>query len=75
MDSQDRQKKHPAICVCANLRRATRAITNVYDLALASSGLKITQFSLLRAVERNQPVAITALAEDLSTLRGRLGLD
>jgi DNA-binding MarR family transcriptional regulator len=44
----------------------------MYDLALASSGLKITQFSLLRAVERNEPVAITALAEEMALDRTTL---
>jgi len=77
MVSQPVQKKddavrHPPLCVCANLRRATRAITNLYDLALASSGLKITQFSLLRAVERSEPVAITALAEEMALDRTTL---
>jgi len=57
--------KWQSSCVCVNLRRAARAISQVYDEALAESGIKITQFSLLRAVERNEPVAISALAEEL----------
>ena len=72
MDSQDRQERFRPVCVCANLRRATRAITHLYDHALAPSGLKITQFSLLRAVERNEPAAITALAEELALDRTTL---
>jgi DNA-binding MarR family transcriptional regulator len=72
MDSQDRKSKYQPLCVCTNLRRATRAISNMYDAALASSGLKITQFSLLRAVERNEPVAITALAEEMALDRTTL---
>jgi len=72
MDSQDHKKKYQPVCVCTNLRRATRAISNMYDAALASSGLKITQFSLLRAVERNEPVAITALAEEMALDRTTL---
>ena len=77
MDTQvrrntDRLVEHHPTCVCANLRRATRAITNLYDAALASSGLKITQFSLLRAVGRNEPVAITALAEEMALDRTTL---
>lgn len=57
--------KWQSSCVCLNLRRAARAVSQIYDEALASSGIKITQFSLLRAVERNEPVAISALAEEL----------
>ena len=72
MDSQERKQKYRPVCVCTNLRRATRAISNMYDVALASSGLKITQFSLLRAVERNEPVAITALAEEMALDRTTL---
>lgn len=72
MDSQDRKENYQPVCVCANLRRATRAITNLYDLALASSGLKITQFSLLRAVARSEPVAISALAEEMALDRTTL---
>jgi len=57
--------KWQSSCVCVNLRRAARAVSQIYDEALAESGIKITQFSLLRAVERNEPVAISALAEEL----------
>lgn len=39
------------VCACANLRRATRAITQIYDDALRPSGLRITQLSLLKALE------------------------
>jgi DNA-binding MarR family transcriptional regulator len=34
-------------CACANLRRAARAVTQVFDEALAPSGLRATQFTLL----------------------------
>jgi hypothetical protein len=46
--------KWQSSCVCVNLRRAARAVSQIYDEALAESGIKITQFSLLRAVERNE---------------------
>jgi DNA-binding MarR family transcriptional regulator len=39
------------VCACANLRRATRALTQVYDDGLRPSGLRITQLSLLKALE------------------------
>jgi DNA-binding MarR family transcriptional regulator len=34
-------------CACANLRKAARAVTQVFDVALAPSGLRATQFTLL----------------------------
>lgn len=51
-----------ATCVCGRLRRATRALTQLYDDALAPSGLLVTQFSLLRNLAREGPLTITALA-------------
>lgn len=40
----------PLPCTCANIRRATRAITQLYDAALRPTGLRITQFTLLQAL-------------------------
>src|SRR5579872_1630326 len=37
-------------CVCANLRRANRAVTHLFDLVLAPTQLRVTQFILLRAI-------------------------
>src|SRR5215208_7783388 len=34
-------------CACANLRKAARAVTQLFDGVLAPSGLKSTQFTLL----------------------------
>ena len=39
-------------CACFNLRRTTRAITQLYDQALAGSGLRATQVILLVALAR-----------------------
>ena len=51
-------------CVCINLRRMSRVVSQIYDDALAPAGLKITQFCLLRAIERLGPASIGALADD-----------
>ena len=59
-------------CVCANLRRTARAVSQLYDAALADSGLKITQFSLLRSIERNEPAPINVLAEEMELDRTTL---
>jgi DNA-binding MarR family transcriptional regulator len=52
----------PAACACVRLRRAARALTQLYDDAMAPSGLHLTQFSLLLALQRSGPLRITELA-------------
>lgn len=49
-------------CACGRLRRATRALTQLYDDAMAPAGLRITQFSLLRTLSRDGPLGISDLA-------------
>ena len=53
---------YSAACVCGRLRRATRALTQLYDDALAPVDLRVTQFSLLRTLAREGSMRITALA-------------
>ncbi|HEY1328289.1 MAG TPA: MarR family winged helix-turn-helix transcriptional regulator, partial [Casimicrobiaceae bacterium] len=49
-------------CACGRLRRATRALTQLYDDAMAPVGLRVTQFSLLRTLSASGPLRINALA-------------
>ena len=51
-------------CACFNLRKATRAVTQLYDDALRPSGLRCTQFSLLTLLKASGAVAMTRLADD-----------
>ena len=52
-------------CAAGTLRRASRAVSRVYDGWLAATGVTTTQFSLLSALARHRaPVALTALAEE-----------
>src|SRR5512142_11191 len=51
-----------APCACGRLRRAARALTQLYDDAMAPSGLRVTQFSLLRTLERDGSLRISELA-------------
>lgn len=53
-------------CACANLRRATRAVTQLYERELRETGLRVTQFTLLQALARRQPVAQGRLGEILA---------
>jgi len=63
----------PSPCACIRARRASRALTAVYDSALRPVRLKITQFSQLRNVHRLQPVSISALAKEMALDRSTLG--
>jgi DNA-binding MarR family transcriptional regulator len=49
-------------CVCGRLRRAARALTQLYDDALAPSGLRVTQYSLLSTLARRGTLRMTELA-------------
>ena len=52
-------------CVHFAMKRATRALTRVYDEALADTGLTIEQFTLLVAVSLAESRTLTTLAEHL----------
>lgn len=56
-------KKTPLPCVCGTLRRASRAVSRVYDDALAPLGLSMAQLSILRAISREPGLPLTRLAE------------
>lgn len=60
-------------CYCTQSRRIARALTDTYDQALAPSGLKVTQFSLLRMVARLGSPTIGALAGATGLDRSTLG--
>jgi DNA-binding MarR family transcriptional regulator len=50
-------------CACANLRRAARVATQFYDGVLRPSGLRVTQFTLLQALNRAPGISQRRLAE------------
>lgn len=49
-------------CACAKLRRSARIVSDLYDEALAPSGLSVAQLSLLRMLERTGPSSLTRFA-------------
>ena len=59
-------------CTCFNVRRASRAISQIYDDALEPCGLRINQFSALGAVEATGPTTIGDLARILELDRTTL---
>jgi DNA-binding MarR family transcriptional regulator len=50
-------------CACFNLRKAARAVTQLYDNMLRPTRLRATQFSLLVATSLFEPISVTRLAE------------
>ena len=55
-----------AYCVAFNSRKAARAVTRLYDSALAPVGVRSTQLAVLITLAKSQPVSIGSLAETLS---------
>src|SRR5690348_8424353 len=73
----------PGDCACMLARRAARSVTQLYDVVLAPTGVKATQFVLLRAIadagqiaqwqlSRQLSIAVETLTRRLATMR-RLG--
>jgi DNA-binding MarR family transcriptional regulator len=65
-------------CACANLRRAARAVTRLYNQQLRSGEIEITQFTILTALDRageiSQGKLGKLLALDSTTLTRMLAL-
>lgn len=52
-------------CAAFNFRRTARAVTRLYDEALQATGIRSTQFAILVAVKKGEPVAIGELGRVL----------
>lgn len=59
-------------CLCHNLRKTSRLLTQYYDEALKESGLRITQFTLMAAVREMGEATYVPLAEFLGMDRTTL---
>ena len=55
----------PANCTFANLRKASRTVSQAYDDALRPAGLKATQFTLLATLNKRGEVSVSELAAAL----------
>lgn len=71
-------------CTCATLRRASRAVTHLYDLVLAPANVRATQFMVLKGIHeageiaqcryaREHGIAVETLSRRFASLR-RKGL-
>ncbi len=59
-------------CACTRVRRLDRALTHLYDDALAPSGLHVTQYALLSKLATLGRVALTRMADELAVERTTL---
>lgn len=50
-------------CICISTRKAANALTNLYDEALEKSGIKVTQYSLLKVIDRSSEITINELSK------------
>jgi DNA-binding MarR family transcriptional regulator len=55
------RKELLAECACFDLRKATRAVSRMYDEFLRDRGLNNTQFSLLRLIRVEKELSISTL--------------
>ena len=63
--SQKGQSQLVQNCTCFNLRKASRALTQLFDEALKPAGLFSTQFTLLAAISSQDKATITKLSQAL----------
>ncbi len=66
------QPTNPTLCILNNFRRLTRVMSQKMDLALAETGLKSTQFSLLVTLDATGPLPLSQLADTLMMERTTL---
>jgi DNA-binding MarR family transcriptional regulator len=59
-------------CVCAALRRASRAVTKHYERSFRGLGLRGTQFSLLAVLTQTGPLPVSSLANQVGLERTTL---
>lgn len=62
---QDEDSRKGSACNCTALRKASRRISQLYDMALAPSGIKTTQRAILAQIARSEPTTVGKLAEAL----------
>jgi DNA-binding MarR family transcriptional regulator len=65
-------KANNGCCNCTGLRKATRRISQLYDQALAPSGMKITQRAILAQIDRSGSTNVGLLAQALVMDSGAL---
>lgn len=57
--------KKQSICNCTNIRRASQAMTGIYDGFLQPGGLSSRQFYLMKHLHSMEPVSVSELASEV----------
>ena len=52
-------------CACTTLRKASRAVSRLYDEAMVGSGMTTTQLAILRSLGRTGTTPLSRLADSL----------
>ncbi len=52
-------------CACFNFRKASRAVTQLFDEALQPTGLRSTQFVILVSIFLDEPATVPAMAKKM----------
>ncbi len=60
-------------CYCAAMRSAARKTTALYDSILEPAGVTLAQYSLMRRIERAEPVSLTKLGQLAELDRSTVG--
>ena len=71
-DLREISRKTGKACVCFNLRKASRLLSQIYDQGLKPADLRVTQFSLLMATAGIEDTTIGKLALPLGMDRTTL---
>ena len=72
MARRHHKKEGAALCNCTSLRKASRRVSQLYDMILAPCGLRATQRAILNHIARSGNPSVGALATDLVLDRGAL---
>lgn len=65
MHMHHHQSPVDAPCACSVLRKASRAVSRVYDGELAAVGMTVSQFTILRAIRRTGGQPLSRLADEM----------
>lgn len=76
----DGERLNTTVCMCSAIREMNRAVTQLYDFALARAGIKATQFMILNAISeageiaqchfaRQYAITVETLSRSFSKLR------
>src|ERR1700755_1168900 len=70
MGRRHQKEQGAALCNCTSLRKASRRVSQLYDMILAPCGLRTTQRAILNQIARSGTPSVGALAADLVLDRG-----